>query len=86
MPLALEHLDLRKYDLIISSESGPAKGIIPPPHAVHVCYCHSPMRYIWNMYLDYRSQAGSLSRPALAVFAHYLRQWDFRLRLEWICS
>jgi glycosyltransferase involved in cell wall biosynthesis len=77
MPLALEHLDLRKYDLIISSESGPAKGIIPPPHAVHVCYCHSPMRYIWNMYLDYRSQAGSLSRPALAVFAHYLRQWDF---------
>jgi glycosyltransferase involved in cell wall biosynthesis len=77
MPLALEQLDLRKYDLIISSESGPAKGIIPAPHAVHVCYCHSPMRYIWNMYLDYRSQAGPLTRPALAVFAHYLRQWDF---------
>jgi hypothetical protein len=52
MPLALEQLDLRKYDLIISSESGPAKGIIPGPHALHVCYCHTPMRYLWNMYLD----------------------------------
>ena len=76
MPLALEQFDLRGYDLIISSESGPAKGIIPPAHAVHVCYCHSPMRYIWNMYHDYRSASGLLTRAAMTLFAHYLRNWD----------
>ena len=56
MPMALEQLDLRGYDLIISSESGPAKGIIPPAGALHICYCHSPMRYIWNMFHDYQGQ------------------------------
>src|SRR5687767_1284287 len=45
MPLALEQLDLRSYDLVISSESGPAKGVIVGPQALHLCYCHSPMRY-----------------------------------------
>src|ERR1700731_1418440 len=45
MPLALEQLDLRGYDLIISNESGPSKGIVAPSHALHVCYCHTPMRY-----------------------------------------
>ncbi|MCL4765100.1 MAG: glycosyltransferase [Hyphomicrobiaceae bacterium] len=76
MPLALEQLDMRGYDLIISSESGPAKGIIPPPEAVHICYCHSPMRYIWNMYPDYRDGAGPVTRMAMPAFAHYLRAWD----------
>ena len=76
MPLALEQLDLRGYDLIISSESGPAKGIIPPPDALHVCYCHTPMRYIWNMYHDYRSSAGRLTRLMMPPLAHYLRMWD----------
>jgi glycosyltransferase involved in cell wall biosynthesis len=76
MPLALEQLDLRGYDLIVSSEAGPAKGIIPPPSALHLCYCHSPMRYIWNMFHDYRSQAGWLSRLAMPSLAHYLRMWD----------
>jgi glycosyltransferase involved in cell wall biosynthesis len=76
MPLALEQFDLRGYDLIISSESGPAKGIIPPAHAVHVCYCHSPMRYIWNMYQDYKSASGFLTRAAMTLLSHYLRNWD----------
>jgi glycosyltransferase involved in cell wall biosynthesis len=76
MPLALEQLDLRGYDLIVSSESGPAKGIIPAPSALHLCYCHSPMRYIWNMFHDYRKQAGWLSRLAMPFLAHYLRMWD----------
>jgi hypothetical protein len=58
MPLALEQCDLRGYDLVISSESGPSKGVIPPPEALHVCYCHTPMRYIWNMYHEYRAGAG----------------------------
>lgn len=76
MPLALEQLDLRGYDLIISSESGPAKGIIPPPEAAHVCYCHSPMRYVWNMYQDYRANAGFLARAGMPLLTHYLRSWD----------
>jgi glycosyltransferase involved in cell wall biosynthesis len=76
MPLALEQFDLSGYDLVISSESGPAKGIVPAPGAVHVCYCHSPMRYIWNMYHDYRSSAGWLARLAMPCVGHYLRSWD----------
>lgn len=76
MPLALEQLDLRGYDLVISSESGPSKGIIAPPDAVHVCYCHTPMRYIWNMYHDYRQGAGWLARRMMPLLTHYLRMWD----------
>jgi len=76
MPLALEQLDLRSYDLIISSESGPAKGIIPPPGSLHICYCHSPMRYIWNMFHDYRERSGLLTRTLMPPLAHYMRMWD----------
>ena len=76
MPLALEQIDLRGYDLIISGESGPAKGIIPPAGAVHICYCHSPMRYVWNMYHDYRENAGWFRRLMMPPLCHYLRIWD----------
>ena len=51
MPLALEQLDLRGYDLVISSESGPAKGVITRADTPHICYCHSPMRYLWDLSL-----------------------------------
>src|ERR1700747_2243960 len=47
MPMALESFDLRGYDLIVSSESGPAKGVLAPSAARRVCYCHTPMRYLW---------------------------------------
>ena len=76
MPRALEELDLSGYDLVISSESGPAKGVIAPPDAVHLCYCHSPMRYIWDQYHQYKD---GLSWPARKVFeavAPSLRIWD----------
>jgi len=76
MPLALEQLDLRGYDLIISCESGPAKGVLPPPQALHVCYCHTPMRYIWNMYHEYREGAGPVTRLLMPALSHYLRMWD----------
>ncbi len=76
MPLALEQLDLRGYDLVISSESGPAKGVITDPNALHICYCHSPMRYIWDMYHDYKSNMGYLSKLIFTPLAHYLRIWD----------
>lgn len=76
MPLALEQLDLRGYDLILSSESGPAKGVIVPPGALHVCYCHSPMRYLWDHYTDYLHSAGRLTRLAMPMLTHGLRKWD----------
>lgn len=76
MPMALEQLDLREYDLIISNESGPAKGVIVGPRARHLCYCLSPMRYIWDMYQEYRGSAGALKRVAMVPLAHYLRMWD----------
>ncbi|MEM9168182.1 MAG: glycosyltransferase [Pseudomonadota bacterium] len=76
MPLALEQFDLQGYDLVISSESGPAKGVIVPPDALHVCYCHSPMRYLWDHYHHYMDDAGSLARFAMAPMFHRLRQWD----------
>src|ERR1700682_4281886 len=76
MPVALEQLDLRGYDLIISSESGPSKGIVPSADALHVCYCHTPMRYIWNMYYDYRNGTGWVARLMIPPLTHYLRMWD----------
>ncbi len=76
MPLALEQLDLTQYDLIISSESGPAKGVITRPDALHVCYCHSPMRYVWDMYHSYLKGAGRLIRMLFPFIAHWLRVWD----------
>jgi glycosyltransferase involved in cell wall biosynthesis len=76
MPMALEELDLRGYDLVISSESGPAKGVIAAPDALHLCYCHSPMRYLWDHYPQYRSTAGRLTRLAMPWLFHSLRQWD----------
>src|SRR6185503_3561866 len=76
MPLASEQLDLSAYDLVLSSESGPAKGVITRPDALHICYCHSPMRYVWDMYHDYRNASGRVVRALFPPIAHYLRLWD----------
>lgn len=76
MPMALEELDLREYDLVISSESGPAKGIITSPNSLHVCYCHSPMRYLWDHYQEYKAAAGNFTRFMMPTMFHRLRQWD----------
>ena len=77
MPMALENLDLDGYDLIISSESGPAKGILPSINSFHVCYCHSPMRYIWDQYQEYRKSTSWSRRIFMELFIARLRQWDF---------
>lgn len=79
MPLALESFDLRGYDLVISSESGPAKGVLASSAARHVCYCHTPMRYLWDLYPDYVNEwsGGPIRRALVAAFAHYLRLWDY---------
>ncbi len=76
MPLALEQWDLSDYDLVISSEAGPAKGVITRPDALHLCYCHSPMRYIWDLYQPYLRQSGRIVRAIFPFVAHWLRVWD----------
>jgi glycosyltransferase involved in cell wall biosynthesis len=76
MPFALESFDLTPYDLVISSEAGPAKGIVARPDAVHICYCHSPMRYIWDLYPQYHASSGRITRAAMSVTSPFLRAWD----------
>lgn len=78
MPMALESFDLRDYDLVVSSESGPAKGVITRSETTHFCYCHSPMRYLWQLYPEYsKDWSPRLSRFLLAPMANYLRMWDY---------
>jgi glycosyltransferase involved in cell wall biosynthesis len=77
-PIALESFDLRGYDLVISSESGPAKGVLTSSHTRHLCYCHTPMRYLWDLYPEYLREwtRSSLKRMVIAPLANYLRLWD----------
>ena len=76
-PLALEQFDLSDYDLVLSSESGPAKGVITSSKTCHICYCHSPMRYIWEHYPEYRRGMNPLVGSIFALTAHYMRLWDY---------
>jgi glycosyltransferase involved in cell wall biosynthesis len=77
-PLAVEQFDLRGYDLVISSESGPAKGVLTGPETCHICYCHTPMRYIWNFYQEYKNESGlgPVRKFVFGLTAHYARLWD----------
>jgi len=79
MPMALECFDMRGYDLVISSESGPAKGVIVSSGTRHVCYCHTPMRYLWDLYPAYRNEwtRAGWRRALMTPLANYLRLWDF---------
>src|ERR1039458_3015954 len=78
MPLALEQFDLRGYDLVISSESGPAKGVITSSSTRHICYCHTPMRYIWDLYPAYAKEwLPAWKRGLFAPVSNYLRLWDY---------
>jgi glycosyltransferase involved in cell wall biosynthesis len=79
MPLALESFDLRGYDLVISSESGPAKGVLVSSSSRHLCYCHSPMRYLWELYPAYLHDytKARWKRALMAPIANYLRLWDY---------
>ena len=75
-PAALEQFDLSQYDLVISSESGPAKGVITRPETCHICYCHSPMRYAWNMYHEYWRTAPPWTRLFMLMSMGSIRRWD----------
>jgi len=81
MPLAIEHFDLAGYDLVLSSSYAVAKGVITGPDQLHLCYCHSPPRYAWDLQEVYLRQSqrstgikGFLARALL----HYIRLWDCR--------
>ncbi|HWZ50013.1 MAG TPA: glycosyltransferase [Granulicella sp.] len=76
-PFAVEQLDLSAYDLILTSDSGPMKGIITHQNAIQICYCHSPMRYLWDGYHDYLSGMKRWLRLPFSLAAHYVRNWDF---------
>lgn len=76
MPRALEELNLSGYELVISSESGPSKGVLAPPKARHICYCHSPMRYIYDQYQPYSKRLNLVQRAYFSHLAHRLRLWD----------
>ena len=76
MPFALKLLKLKSYDLIISSESGPAKGIIKDDNAFHLCYCHTPMRYIWDRQSDYLNNLNIIEKFFLKAFTSKIKKWD----------
>lgn len=76
MPLALEQFVLRDYDLVISLESGPAKGVIVPASIPHLCYCHTPMRYLWDMSEEYLQEKNFFVRPIMRYLLYRMRIWD----------
>ena len=79
-PAAIERFDLRGFDLVISSNHCVAKGARAPRGSLHICYCHTPMRYIWSMYDAYfgRGRAGITTRMTMRAIAPRLRRWDVR--------
>jgi glycosyltransferase involved in cell wall biosynthesis len=72
-PMAIERFELKGYDLILSCSHCVAKGIIPPPDALHISYLLTPMRYAWDMYDEY---FGAKRNWMIPFFIHYLRMWD----------
>jgi glycosyltransferase involved in cell wall biosynthesis len=79
-PFAVEQFDLSKYDLIISSSHAVAKGVITNANQIHICYIYSPIRYAWDLYHQYLSEA-NLNKGIKGFIAklilHYIRLWDF---------
>lgn len=79
-PAAIERFDFTPYDLVISTSHAVAKGAKVRDNALHICYCHTPMRYVWEMYNEYfgKEKAGIIVRTAMNMLRPYLQQWDLR--------
>ena len=78
-PMAVENFDLSSFDLILSSSHAAAKGVIRGPDQLHICYCHTPMRYAWECQHEYLRQAhldSGLPSIGARCALHYLRNWD----------
>jgi glycosyltransferase involved in cell wall biosynthesis len=80
MPAAIDALDFSEYDFILSTSAAVAKAAKPRRDAVHICYCNTPMRYIWDQYEEYfgEGRTGFVTRTAMSLIAPYLRRWDVR--------
>lgn len=78
MPIAWEQLDFNDFDVVLSSSSSCAKGLVTSPDTMHVCYCHTPMRYAWEFYSEYleREKIGFLKRKLIPIIMNYIRIWD----------
>ncbi|KJS12082.1 MAG: glycosyl transferase [Peptococcaceae bacterium BRH_c8a] len=76
MPLAVEQFNLSEYDLVLSSSSCCAKGVITGTGTCHICYCNTPMRYAWDFYHEYTDKKGMLMRSYIALQMNRIRQWD----------
>ena len=74
MPLAWEQFDFSEYDLVLTTSSAFAKGVITPPGTLNLCYCYTPIRYLWDLYHEYTRDHPA--RWMIAPVAHVLRQWD----------
>jgi len=79
MAYAIESFDLREYDLVISSSHAFAKGVITTPNQKHICYCYTPMRYIWDMQRDYfeDNSIKGFKKIYLSYLFHRVRIWDY---------
>lgn len=88
MPRAFEQMDLSEYDLVISSASCCSKGVIVRPDALHICYCHTPIRYVWGSYHEYLRSAGLLKRLVMPRMIHKVRIWDYLAaqRVDWFIA
>ena len=77
MPMAVEFFDLRNYDLVFSDTSSFAKGVITTPDTPHICYCHTPTRYLWSDTNTYASDVGgTIIGKILPIILNRLRMWD----------
>lgn len=77
-PAAIERFDLRGFDLVLSTSHCVAKGVVIHPGTKHLCYCHTPMRYVWSAYEEYfgEGRVGTIASWVLPFVASYLRNWD----------
>lgn len=76
MPMAFESFDLNEYDIVLSSSTSCAKGVITNPDTMHVCYCNSPMRYGWEFYYEYTENMGYFKKSLVRYLMNYIRVWD----------
>jgi UDP-N-acetylmuramyl pentapeptide phosphotransferase/UDP-N-acetylglucosamine-1-phosphate transferase/glycosyltransferase involved in cell wall biosynthesis len=81
MPLAVEQLNVAPYDVVISSSYVAAKGVLTRPDQLHICYCHTPVRFAWdlqNQYLNETGLSGGVKSMLARLVLHYIRSWDVR--------
>ncbi|MBI4683842.1 MAG: glycosyltransferase family 4 protein [Nitrospirae bacterium] len=81
MPLAIEHFDLSEYDVILSSSHAVAKGVLTNSKQLHICYCHTPIRYAWDLRDQYLKESGldkGLKEWIAKSILRYIKNWDYK--------